>query len=91
MVYSCKDYFFKLSNDHHCKLGCLDKSDNEGTFIEKFIKNRPLNEFLTDVLVAGRLLERDVCGKCTREIFRFYRMNDVYGVGLVIFNILKTG
>jgi len=68
IVYSCKDYFFKLSNDHHCKLGCLDKSDNE----------------------AGRLLEKDVCGKCTREIFRFYRMNDVYGVGLVIFNILKT-
>jgi hypothetical protein len=69
----------------------LDKSDNEGTLIEKSRRNRLLIEFLTDNLVAGRLLEKDVCGKCTREIFRFYRMNDVYGVGLVIFNILKTG
>ena len=25
----------------------------------------------TDIVVAGRLLEKDVCGKCTREIFRW--------------------
>ncbi|CAG5091426.1 Oidioi.mRNA.OKI2018_I69.PAR.g13043.t1.cds [Oikopleura dioica] len=68
IVYSSKDYYFKLSNEYHCKLGCLDKSDSE----------------------AGRLIVKDVCGKCTKEIFRFYRMNDIYGVGLVILSILKT-
>ena len=35
--------------------------------------------------------QNKMCGRCTDEIFKFYRKNDIYGIGLILWSILKAG
>ena len=76
-------YFFQLNTNYNCKRCFKAKSADQGS--ARGSSGRRNRQF------TGDFQRADVCTKCRAKIFEFYRKNDIYSTGLVLWSILKAG
>ena len=76
-------YFFQLNTNYNCKRCFKAKSADQGSSKGSSIRRN--RQF------TGDFQRADICTKCRAKIFEFYRKNDIYSTGLVLWSILKAG